>query len=107
MDSNKNELSINISNASNISVKNINQMLTNNEKGELKKEIEEMLALLKLSNDEKEKLTNRLEEAKLAVETNKPKNYLSKILSDAGSFLKDFTKEAGKTAISALISGHM
>jgi DNA-binding transcriptional MerR regulator len=107
MNENKNELSINVSGSSGVSIQDIHQVLNNSEKNELDKEIAEMLRLLQLPPAEKEQLTSKLVEAKQAIDTGKPKSVLSKILSEAGGFLKDFAKEAGKTAISALIKGNM
>lgn len=105
MSTNKNELSINISNAKDISIKDIHQSLSDEERSGLKKELEEMLALLRISQQERALLLTKLEEAKTAVDTNKPKSQIGKLLSGAGDLLKDIAKEAGKTAISALIRG--
>ena len=107
MSENKNELSINVSGSSDVNIKNVSQVINDNEKKELNKEIAEMLRLLELPAEEKDKLKGKLMEAKQAIDTNKPRSTLSKILTEAGGFLKDFAKEAGKTAISALIKGHM
>lgn len=107
MSENKNEMSINVTGSSNVSLDNISQVLNNNEKNDLSKEIAEMLRLLQLPDAEKDRLKTKLVEAKQAIETNKPKSTLSKILNEAGGFLKEFAKEAGKTAISALIKGNM
>ncbi len=105
MNDNKNELSINVSNSSDVNIKNVSQVLNVGEKNEVSKEINELLRLLQLPEADKNRLTATLTEARQAVDTNKPRSTLSRILQGAGGILKDLATEAGKTAISALIKG--
>ncbi len=108
MSDNKNELSINVKNTTGpVNIENISQVLNSTEKAMLKKEVEDILRFLDIPVEAKENLKIKLVEAKKAIEENKPKSELSKIFSEAGNFLKDIAKEAGKTAISALIKSHM
>jgi uncharacterized membrane protein YcjF (UPF0283 family) len=101
-----NELTINISGSSNVSVKDIHQNINASENQQLQRELSELiqeLATLNIPAADKANISNKLTEAGQALKNNQPKSILSKILCGAGGILKDLAVATGKTFILSLI----
>lgn len=113
MNDSNNNLSLNISGSKHVDIHDVKQVIetenkfTISESAELAKEIQEMIKLLSMPSDQKLFLQTKLQETDKAIKSNKPKSYIKNLLTEAGSILKDFAKEAGKTVISSLIKSNM
>jgi len=98
---------INISGSSNVHLSNIHQYNETGPNPQLQQELSELirqLATANISPADKANISNKLSEAGNAINDNKPKSVISKILGEAGGVLKELAVATGKTFILSLIN---